>query len=316
MQMFKDNLFGNPQKENLFTSNESQVKRIENQIDMLDINSLRVNTTHKNTLQESRLKDLQESISSVGILTPLIVRINPNERGTYEILSGGHRFEIAKRLNLKEVPCIIKNVDDDTANIYWFDTNLQRNFDTMPKSEIALGIKLKVEAEKRQGKRTDLLEELEELASDEQEEKPFNMSDRNISRYLRIAKLTPDLLQKLDSGYFGIVVAEIISYIKTEHQEILNSILNDNKFDINSKKATLLKNNKDKLNEELIYKILSDEYKEKPQKPKRKERSKIVRLEMSDLQGLIPEEILSDPEDDIKEYVLKLLKHIKNADKH
>lgn len=315
MQMFKDNLFGNPQKENLFTSNESQVKRIENQIDMLDINSLRVNTTHKNTIQESRLKDLQESISNVGILTPLIVRINPNERGTYEILSGGHRFEVAKRLNLKEIPCIIKNVDDDTANIYWFDTNLQRNFDTMPKSEIALGIKLKVEAEKRQGKRTDLME-LQELENQEEQDKPFDLSDRTISRYLRIAELIPALLEKLDNNLFGLRVAEIISYIKNEHQEILNNILNNNNFNIDIKKATLLKLNKNKLNVNLIYKILSDEYEEKPQKPKRKERSKIVRLEMSDLQGLIPEEILSDPEDDIKEYVLRILKNIKNADKH
>lgn len=315
MAMFKNDLFGNMQKETLFTSNETQVKRIENQIDMLDINSLRVNTTHKNTIQESRLKDLQESISNVGILTPLIVRINPNERGTYEILSGGHRFEVAKRLNLKEIPCIIKNVDDDTANIYWFDTNLQRNFDTMPKSEIALGIKLKVEAEKRQGKRTDLME-LQELENQEEQDKPFDLSDRTISRYLRIAELIPALLEKLDNNLFGLRVAEIISYIKNEHQEILNNILNNNNFNIDIKKATLLKLNKNKLNVNLIYKILSDEYEEKPQKPKRKERSKIVRLEMSDLQGLIPEEILSDPEDDIKEYVLRILKNIKNADKH
>lgn len=315
MNIFKDNLFPTPQKENLFTSNETQVKRIENQIDMLDVNSLRVNQTHKNTLQENRLKDLQESISNVGILTPLIVRINPNERGTYEVLSGGHRFEVAKRLDIKELPCIIKNVDDDTANIYWFDTNLQRNFDTMPKSEIALGIKLKVEAEKRQGKRTDLIE-LEELENQDEQDKPFDLSDRSISRYLRIAELIPDLLKKLDNNDFGILVAESLGYIQPEHQKLINDTIDINHFKVDTKKAILLKSQKNKLDKDLIYEILSGEFEEKPQKKKRKERKKIVRFEIEDLKDILPEEILSDHESDIKDYILRILKNTLNTDKH
>lgn len=303
-------------KENLFKNNESQVKKIENQIDMLNVNSLRVNTKHKNTLQESRLKDLTESISKVGILTPLIVRINHIERGTYEILSGGHRFEVAKRLNIQEVPCIIKNVDDDTANIYWFDTNLQRNFDTMPKSEIALGIKLKIEAEKRQGMRTDLME-LEQLETqDETEDNIFNLSDRTISRYLRVAELIPKFLQELDNNNIGLTVAENLGYIDKDKQENIYLIKSENDFNIDIKKANLLKVNKNKLNEDLIYSILSDNYEEKPQKKKRKERKKIVRLEMEDLKDILPEAVLSDHELDIKEYVLRLLRSATNTDKH
>ena len=142
------------------------------------------------------MEKMVETVKQGGIINPLIVR--QREDGNYEIISGHRRRRASQLANLKEVPCIIRNLTDDEATIIMVDSNLQR--ERILPSEKAFAYKMKLEAQKHQGKRTDLTscQVGTRLRSDEKLAENSEDSARQIQRYVRLTELIPELLELVD----------------------------------------------------------------------------------------------------------------------
>lgn len=161
-----------------------------------------------------------ESISMFGVLTPLIAR--PTEDGKYEIISGHRRAHAAEAVGLTEVPVIIRDMDDDVAKILVVDSNLQRE-NILP-SERAFAYKMKADAMKHQGERTDLtsgqvvpkFKRTTEAIGAETGD-----SYKTIQRFIRLTNLIPELLDMLDHKKISFNPAVELSYLKPEEQKNL-----------------------------------------------------------------------------------------------
>ena len=161
-----------------------------------------------------------ESITQFGVLTPLIVR--PLKEGGYEIVSGHRRVHAAQLAGLTEVPCIIREMDDDTATVLMVDSNLQREH-ILP-SERAFAYKMKLEAMKHQGSREDLTSgqhgpKLESTRSNRIVADEAGDSVKQVQRYIRLTNLIPELLDLVDTGKLSFTPAVELSYLSPEDQE-------------------------------------------------------------------------------------------------
>lgn len=159
-----------------------------------------------------------ESIAQYGILTPLIAR--PLEDGSYEIISGHRRAHAAELAGLTEVPVLVRRMDDDAATVLMVDSNLQRE-NILP-SERAFAYKMKLEAMKHQGERTDLTSGQlgPKLRSDEQLAQEAGESRKQVQRYIRLTNLIPELLDLVDQKQISFNPAVELSYLKAEEQEM------------------------------------------------------------------------------------------------
>ena len=168
---------------------------------------------------DDSMRETVESIKTYGVLQPAIVR--PSKDGDYEILSGHRRKRACELAGRKTIPVIIRELDDDAAIIFMVDSNLQRE-NILP-SERAAAYKMKLEALKRQGARTDLtsrqvvgkLEAADTIGNDSGE------SGRQIQRYIRLTELQPELQQMVDEKKMAFTPAVEISYLKPDEQRML-----------------------------------------------------------------------------------------------
>lgn len=164
-----------------------------------------------------------ESISMFGVLTPLIAR--PTEDGKFEIISGHRRAHAAEAVGLTEVPVIVRDMDDDVAKILVVDSNLQRE-NILP-SERAFAYKMKAEAMKHQGSRSDLWIEGTssqlgtKLRTDEQIARQVGESRNQIQRFIRLTNLIPEILEMVDQKRIAFNPAVDLSYLKPEEQKNL-----------------------------------------------------------------------------------------------
>ena len=231
----------------------------------IDINKLIPFKNHPFKMYEGqRFDDMCESIKENGILTPVIIR--PADAGEYEILSGHNRTEAARAVGLEVVPAIIRdNLTDADAMLIVTETNLiQRSFTDLSHSERAVTLAMHHEAVKRQGKRTDLINEIEnllkndenlsnnadfetsaqvvqKLSSRDKTANDYGLDRGAVARYLRINKLTDPLKMRLDNKEFGIVPAVEISYLSDEEQDSLNMLLDSPIYKVDMKKAAQLR---------------------------------------------------------------------------
>ena len=166
-------------------------------------------------LDES-MDELVRSVKESGILSPIIARFGKD--GGYEILSGHRRAKACEITGIKNVPVIVKNLDDDAAAILLVDSNLQRE-NILP-SEKAYAYKLKLEALKHQGARTDLTSSQfgTKLRSDEIIAKEFGDSRNQIQRYIRLTELIDPLLNLVDEKRLPLNAAVELSYLGTKAQ--------------------------------------------------------------------------------------------------
>ena len=163
---------------------------------------------------------LIESIQEQGILSPLIVRPKENTEDEYEIVSGHRRFRAAVKAGIKEVPALIVPLDRDAAAIAVVDSNLHREH-IFP-SEKAFAYKLKAEALRHQGKRSDLTSA--QLGPKLTVEKiSENDSATQVKRYIRLAKLIPHILDMVDKGRIAFTPAVELSYLQPKEQAMLLS---------------------------------------------------------------------------------------------
>ena len=168
---------------------------------------------------DDSMRETVESIKTYGVLQPAIVR--PSKDGEYEILSGHRRKHASELAGRKTIPAIVRELDDDAAIIFMVDSNLQREI-ILP-SERAAAYKMKMEALKRQGLRTDLTscQVGTKLRTDEQVAENSDDSARTIQRYIRLTELQPELQQMVDDKKIAFTPAVEISYLKPDEQRML-----------------------------------------------------------------------------------------------
>jgi len=255
--------------------------------DMIPIDSLIPYANHPFKLYEGdRFSDMVRSIKEMGILLPIIVRPIDINDGYYEILSGHNRVNAAKAAELSEVPAIIKSgLSEDEAKLIVTETNLvQRSFADLTHSEKAVALRTHMDAIKSQGKRSDLINEINELLdagnayendtsrqvgaksrSDEKTGEKYGLSPRNVVRYIRLTYLNDSLQSRVNSDEISFVPAVSLSYLTSDEQEELNRILGENKYKVDMRKADMLRELSEhkKLTSDKIMQILSGEFNKK-----------------------------------------------------
>ena len=179
-------------------------------------------------IDDEKMQDLIESISESGVLTPVLIR--PDRNDGYEMISGHRRMHAAQKAGLITIPAIVREMTDDEAVIAMVDANIQRE-ELLP-SEKAFAYKMKLEAMKRQGSRTDLTLSQNEtkLRSDEILSKQVGESRAQVQRYIRLTELIPDLLELVDKKRLNFTIAVDISYIPQDVQEWIYEYICDNGF--------------------------------------------------------------------------------------
>ena len=177
-------------------------------------------------LDDEKMQDLVISIRENGILTPVLVR--PIDNNKYEMISGHRRMHAAALLQMNVIPAIIRDMPDEEAIVKMVDSNIQRE-ELLP-SEKAFAYKMKLDAMKKQGKRTDLTLSQNEtkLRSDAQLSLQVGESRAQIQRYIRLTELQPKLLDMVDNRRLNFMVAVDISYIDKEIQNWLYDYIDAN----------------------------------------------------------------------------------------
>ena len=177
-------------------------------------------------LDDELMEQTVESIKQIGVVSPLIVR--PDPEGGYEILSGHRRLHAAQLAGLETVPVIVKEMDDDAAIIFMVDSNLQRE-NILP-SERAFSYKMKLEAMKHQAGRppkendSQLGNNFGKLSSEEMAEE-LGTSKNQIFRYIRLTNLIPEILDMVDEKKIAFNPAVELSYLKpSEQKEFLEAM--------------------------------------------------------------------------------------------
>ena len=167
---------------------------------------------------DDSMRETVESIKTYGVLQPAIVR--PSKDGDYEILSGHRRKRACELAGKKTIPAIVRELDDDAAIIFMVDSNLQRE-NILP-SERAAAYKMKMEALKRQGARTDLTSaQLAPKLTTEKIGEEAGVSKDTVKRFIRLTELQPELQQMVDEKKMAFTPAVEISYLKPDEQRML-----------------------------------------------------------------------------------------------
>ena len=191
-------------------------------------------------LDDEKIQDLVESVKINGVLTPVLLRMDENEE--YEMVSGHRRMHAAQLAGLTTIPAIVRELSDDDAIVAMVDANIQRE-ELLP-GEKAFAYKMKQEAMKHQGSRTDLplgqnvpkfKRTMEAIADGTGE------SYKQIQRYIRLTELIPELLDLVDNKKLQFTVAVNISYIDKEVQEWIYEYISDTGF-IKPKQIATLRN--------------------------------------------------------------------------
>ena len=216
---------------------------------------------------DDSMRETVESIKEYGVLVPAIVR--PRTEGGYELISGHRRKHACELAGLPTMPVIVRDLDDDAATIIMVDSNIQRE-NILP-SERAKAYKMKLEAIKRQGARTDLTSrqvvgKLESLESAELVGKEAGESGRQVQRYIRLNELSPELQQMVDDKKIAMTPAVELSYLKPEEQTVLLDTIESEQTTPSLSQAQRLKkfSSEGRLNEDSMLAIMSEE--KKPEK--------------------------------------------------
>ena len=239
-----------------------------------NLDSLIPFANHPFTLYEGqRFTDMVESIHANGVLVPIIIRPSSQEKGKYEILSGHNRVAAAKEAKVNAIPAIIKKgLTDEDALLIVTETNLlQRSFADLKHSERAVALSTHYEAiKKKPGYRSDLIDEIEKLSgapvghrmkSRDQLGEQYGLGKTTIARYLRINKLIQALKERLDRNEIGMHVAETLSFLKVEEQEIIEELLvNGQKINIKQADELKKKSQNDRLTNACVQEILNSNY--------------------------------------------------------
>lgn len=226
-----------------------------------------------------RLEDMVENVREHGVVTPIIVR--PTGDGKYEILSGHNRVNAAKIAGMKTIPGLIKEgLSDDEATLLVINLNFnQRGFTDLSYRDRINAISQLYAISKKQGKRSDLTEEIEvdeTRSAAEETSSRYDLSPRMIRRYVKLSELNDHIINMLDDETLPFMAAYEIAFLNQREQQLFSDIIDKNKFKVDLKKAELLKANTGKLTESVILDILSGNFNKKP-----KQGGKSVKIKQS-----------------------------------
>ena len=211
--------------DDIFSTEESRQEQQREQVQQIPIDELHPFTNHPfKVLDDEAMTRTVESIAQYGVLAPLIAR--PRPKGGYEIISGHRRQYAAKLAGLETLPVIVRNMDDDAAVLLMVDSNLQRE-NILP-SERAFAYKMKLEAIKNQGARSDLTSgqivqksklSIERVAEDAGE------GYKTVQRFIRLTNLIPELLDMVDEKKIAFNPAVELSYLdETQQRDFLEAM--------------------------------------------------------------------------------------------
>ena len=210
--------------EELFMSTEERLDAKKPKVEAIPLADLTPFRNHPFKVKEDEeMAQLMRSIADAGVLSPALARPLPD--GGYELISGHRRLAACKALGMDAMPVIVRDLTDEEAVITMVDSNLQREH-ILP-SEKAFAYKMKMEALKNQGKRTDLT--LSQVATklDAAAEigKSADESRDQVFRYIRLTHLIPDILKLVDEGKIALTPAVELSYLQPSEQEMLFSVM-------------------------------------------------------------------------------------------
>ena len=203
--------------DDIFSTEESRQEQQREQVQQIPIGELFPFKNHPfKVLDDESMQRTVESVEQYGVLSPLIAR--PRPEGGYEIISGHRRQHAAQLAGLDTLPVIVRNMDDDAAVLLMVDSNLQRE-NILP-SERAFAYKMKLEALKNQGARSDLTstQVVSKLRSNEQLGAENNQSRETVRRFIRLTNLVPELLDMVDEKKIALNPAYELSFLKKEEQ--------------------------------------------------------------------------------------------------
>ena len=247
-------------------------------------------------LDDKNMGNLIESVRQQGIISPLIVR-TIESTDEYEVISGHRRLHAAVKAGLSEVPALIYPLDRSEAMIAVVDSNLHR--EKLLPSEKAFAYKMKMEALKQQGKRTDLTLSQAATKSDTAAEigKSQNESRDQVFRYIRLTYLIPELLDKVDGGIIALSPAVELSYLSEKQQKMLLDAMSLNDCTPSHAQSIRMKKQaqQNTLSSDSIYEIMSE------QKTNQTER---ISFKVQDLKGFFPKNFTQKQMTDT---ILKLL---------
>ena len=213
--------------DNLFSTEENRQEEQREQVQQIPIDALHPFTNHPfKVLDDEAMTRTVESIAQYGVLAPLIARPRPDGDG-YEIISGHRRQYAAKLAGLDTLPVIVRQMSDDAAVILMVDSNLQREH-ILP-SERAFPYKMKLEALKNQGARSDLTspQVAAKFRSDDAVAKDQGISGDTVRRYIRLTNLVPELLDMVDEKKIAFNPAVELSYLDESQQRDFLEAMND-----------------------------------------------------------------------------------------
>ena len=206
-----------PSLDNLFSSEQERQDAKLEKIQILPLTELHPFRNHPFQVRDDDEMDkMVDSVKAYGVMTPAIVR--PRQDGGYEIVAGHRRCHASQRAGVETMPCIVRDMDDDTAIILMVDSNCQREH-ILP-SEKAKAYEMKLAAIKRQGQRRDLTSgQVVQKLSVQEVADGSGEGYKTVQRFIRLNKLTPELMKMVDDGKLKTTPAVELSYLTPEEQE-------------------------------------------------------------------------------------------------
>jgi len=257
--------------DDLFSTDESRAEAQLEKVVMLNPADISDFPNHPfKVKQDEAMVEMVDSVKQYGVLVPALVR--PKADGGYEMVAGHRRKCAATLAGITEMPCIVRNLTDDEATIIMVDSNLQR--ETILPSEKAFAYKMKLEAIKRQGQRSDLTStplepKLKGSRSNEELAASSPDSRSQIQRYIRLTELIPPMLDMVDSGKIAFRPAVELSYLSKEQQQSLYDTMECEDCTPSLAQAIKMKefSRDGKLTEEVILSIMQEEKPNQREKP-------------------------------------------------
>lgn len=249
--------------DDLFKTDEERQADAQERVQSLPLDKMEPFPNHPfKVIDDDKMLETVESIKERGVLVPILVR--PKNDGNFEIVSGHRRHHASQLAGLTEIPAIVREMDDDTAILLMVDSNLQRE-ELLP-SEKAFAYKMKLDAMKRQGQRTDLTcariaHKFDGMKSRDILAEEVGESKDQVRRYIRLTYLVPDLLDRVDNKTMAFNAAVEVSYLTEPEQLMLCDAIEREECTPNLSQAKRLKqySQDGKLDENVVDAIMTEE---------------------------------------------------------
>ena len=296
-----------PSLDNLFSSEQERQDAKLEKIQILPLTELHPFRNHPFQVRDDDEMDkMVDSVKEYGVMTPAIVR--PRKDGGYEIVAGHRRCHASQRAGVETMPCIVRDMDDDTAIILMVDSNCQREH-ILP-SEKAKAYEMKLAAIKRQGQRRDLTSgQVVQKLSVQEVADGSGEGYKTVQRFIRLNKLTPELMKMVDDGKLKTTPAVELSYLTPEEQEDFLSYMESEGCTPSLSQAQKLKeaSRESVLTPEKIQHIMAA----KP--PSVKPRDSQLMIPVAKVERYFPKGFTSDQ---MQQVIVKLLENYARAHQH